>query len=333
MVGCVIVQRQKVVGEGWHRRFGGPHAEVEALRDAGDAARGATAYVTLEPCCHTGKTPPCADALIAAGVKRVVAAVQDPNPQVQGGGVLRLQQAGIACEVGLEEELARAVLAPYLKLTATGRPWVIAKWAMTLDGKLATSTGSSKWISSAESREMVHQLRGRVDAVIVGAGTARADDPLLTARPAGPRTASRVVLGEVPAGSQLAETVRQAPVISVVPASNVHHPPADGVEVLPLEGNHADRLAALLVELGRRKMTNVLIEGGARGLGAALDARLIDEVHAFIAPKLTGGADAPSPIGGHGIHDMTAALNLTGVEVQVIAGDVYVRGRVQKGEP
>src|SRR5688500_14980726 len=170
MVGCVLVRHGSVVGEGWHQRFGGPHAEIEALRMAGDAARGSTAFVTLEPCAHAGKTPPCTEALIAAGVARVVVACRDPNPLVNGRGVATLRAAEIDVVV-LENQLeAEALLAPFAKLMTVGRPWVIAKWAMTLDGKLATHTGDSQWISGEESRAVVHQLRGRMDAIVVGRG-------------------------------------------------------------------------------------------------------------------------------------------------------------------
>ncbi len=172
MVGCVIVQNGQIVGEGFHERFGGPHAEVNALAAAGAQAAGATAYVTLEPCCHQGKTPPCTGALLRAGVKRAVVAALDPFPQVDCKGVNELRTAGIECEVGVRAAEANWILAPYRKLITTGRPWVIAKWAMTLDGKLATRSGDSQWISSEASRAVVHQLRGRVDAVIVGSGTA-----------------------------------------------------------------------------------------------------------------------------------------------------------------
>ncbi|MGC4002137.1 MAG: bifunctional diaminohydroxyphosphoribosylaminopyrimidine deaminase/5-amino-6-(5-phosphoribosylamino)uracil reductase RibD [Pirellulales bacterium] len=194
LVGCVLVRDGMVVGEGFHTKFGAVHAEVEALRVAGPRARGATAYVTLEPCCHHGKTPPCTQALIAAGIVRVVAAMRDPFPRVAGGGFAELIAAGIVVETDLHRDAAARLNAPYLKLIATGLPWTIAKWAMTLDGKIATHTGDSRWISGDASRRSVHELRGRMDAIVVGGGTAKRDDPLLTARPPGARVALRVVL-------------------------------------------------------------------------------------------------------------------------------------------
>src|SRR5690349_4430227 len=171
MVGCVIVQGEEIVGEGWHKIFGSPHAEVVALASAGERARGATMYVTLEPCCHQGKTPPCTDAIVAAGIKRVVTAMRDPFPQVAGSGLKQLAAAGIDVELGLHEAEAQQLNAPYLKLLATGRPWIIAKWAMTLDGKIATRGGYSKWISNDAARQVGHQLRGRVDGVMIGRKT------------------------------------------------------------------------------------------------------------------------------------------------------------------
>src|SRR3954451_2333572 len=203
LVGAVVVRGGVAVGEGWHQRFGGPHAEVHALAAAGDAARGATLYVTLEPCCHYGKTPPCTDAVLRAGIARVVAAMTDPFPQVAGQGVAILRAAGVDVETGTGEAEARRLNAPYLTLLGKGRPYVHAKWAMTLDGKIATAAGDSKWISGDASRRLVHDLRGRMDAIIVGAGTVRADDPLLTARPPEPRTPARIVLstsGRLPEG-------------------------------------------------------------------------------------------------------------------------------------
>jgi diaminohydroxyphosphoribosylaminopyrimidine deaminase/5-amino-6-(5-phosphoribosylamino)uracil reductase len=188
MVGCVIVKDGEVVGEGWHQQFGGPHAEVHALQAAGERAKGATIYVTLEPCCHQGKTPPCTEAIIAAGIQRVVTALRDPFPKVAGGGLKRLVAAGIDVELGLGETEVQQLNAPYLKLVMAGRPWIIAKWAMTLDGKIATRSGYTKWISGEASRQVAHQLRGRVDAIMVGRQTAQLDDPMpLLAHPAVPR--------------------------------------------------------------------------------------------------------------------------------------------------
>jgi diaminohydroxyphosphoribosylaminopyrimidine deaminase/5-amino-6-(5-phosphoribosylamino)uracil reductase len=324
LVGAVVVRKDMAVGEGWHRRYGGPHAEVNALAAAGEAARGAALYVTLEPCCHFGKTPPCTDAIIRAGVARVVAAMSDPFPQVAGRGAELLRQAGIDVTVGVCEEEARRLNAPYLTLLATGRPYVHAKWAMTLDGKIATRSGDSKWISNEASRRRAHELRGRMDAIVVGIGTVLADDPLLTARPPGPRTAVRVVLdhrGRTPAASQLAQTAREAPTWIVTA-----HEPAPHLSALGCEVSSIANVAALLDEMGRRRMTNVLVEGGAGVLGSFLDAREIDEVHVFLSPRLAGGLDAKTPIGGRGVERIADALALTEWGTQIIDGDVYLHG-------
>ncbi len=307
MVGCVIVQGAEIIGEGWHRRFGDAHAEVEALRIAGDRAKGATMLVTLEPCCHHGKTPPCTEAILAAGIRRVVVAQWDPFAEVAGSGLAELRDAGIEVEQGLLEEEARAVNAPYLKLLSTGRPWVLAKWAMTLDGRTATRTGSSQWISSEESRRLAHGLRGRVDAIVIGRETARMDNPLLTARPPGPRTALRVVVdtrATLASASQLVRTAREVPLLVAVghtaPASERRRLEQAGCEVFVCQSDtHAGRLDELLTELGRRRMTNILVEGGGQLLGTLLDAEQIDEVHVLVAPKLLGGKHPPSPIDAH----------------------------------
>ena len=341
MVGCVIARGAEIIGEGWHRRFGGPHAEVEALRLAGERATGATAYVTLEPCCHQGKTPPCSKALLAAGVARVVVAQRDPFPQVDGGGLAELEAAGVSVSVGLLQSEARRLNAPYLMLIESGRPWVIAKWAMTLDGKIATHSGSSQWISCAASRALVHALRGRVDAVAVGRGTAAADDPLLTARPAGPRVATRIVLDTAAAvdpSSQLVCTASEAPVLVAcspeADAAAVENLQTAGCEVFACEGETAtERLQSLLAELGRRRMTNLLVEGGGRLLGMLFDMQAVDEVHVFIAPKIVGGEDALGPIGGRGIEQMTDAMQLDDVHVEQVETDIYLRGRVKRESP
>ena len=338
MVGCVIAQGAEIIGEGFHRRFGGAHAEVEALRIAGPRAAGATLYVTLEPCCHQGKTPPCTRAVLAAGIRRAVVAQLDPFASVQGGGIAELQAAGLTVDVGLLEAEALRLNAPYLKLVTRGRPWIIAKWAMTLDGKMATHTGESRWISNAQSRQRVHALRGRVDAIVVGRETAARDDPLLTARPPGPRTAVRVVLdtrASLGSGSQLVRTAGETPVlVAVGPTSNEaerRRLSNAGCEVFVCDGHApADRLDALLAELGRRRFTNVLVEGGGLLLGSLLDAREIDEVHVFVAPKLFGGATAGTAVAGNGIAAVSEALRLEAPDVEQLGDDVYIRARVSR---
>lgn len=328
LVGAVVVRDGQVIGEGWHERFGQAHAEVHALAAAGDRARGATLYVTLEPCCHHGKTPPCTDAIARAGIRRVVAAMQDPFPHVGGQG-FALLRAGSVVAVGLCEPEARRLNAPYLKLLATGLPYVHAKWAMSLDGKICTRTGDSQWISGEESRRKVHELRGRMDAIIVGIGTALADDPLLTARPPGPRTPARIVLdthGRLPATSRLLQTAAEAPVIVATgPAPARVGVPGIEVLPLPLHGNHVSVLA-LLAELGRRRMTNVLIEGGAEVLGSFHDADAIDEAHVFMAPCLIGGAGAKQPLAGRGIDLLASAQRFDDWQMERVGQDLCWTG-------
>jgi diaminohydroxyphosphoribosylaminopyrimidine deaminase/5-amino-6-(5-phosphoribosylamino)uracil reductase len=338
LVGAVIVDDQlRCLGEGFHCEFGGPHAEVNALREAGEKARGATLYVTLEPCSHHGKTPPCVDAIRKAGLRRVVVGMQDPFAEVNGAGIAQLGERGIAVEVGLLESDVRRLNAPFRKLVETGIPWVHAKWAMTLDGRIATRTGHSQWISGAASRNLVHRLRGRMDAIVIGIGTALADDPQLTARPAGPRIATRVVLdslARLPLTSKLVTTAREIPLIVVgsaaAPAERVAALRAAGVEFLTCAAAEPGRaepsLAAFLRELGRRRFTNVLIEGGSRLLGELFDRQLIDEAHVFIAPKLLGGTGAKSPIGGAGRAEIPAVSSLEDIAIEIVDGDLYVRG-------
>jgi len=338
MVGCVIVREDKIIGEGWHQKFGGPHAEIHALRAAGDAARGATLYVTLEPCCHHGKTAPCSEAIIAAGITRVVTAVDDPFDEVSGGGLEQLRTAGIEVTTGVLEDEARKVLAPYLKLVTTGRPWVIAKWAMTLDGKLASRTGDSQWISCETSRRRVHELRGRVDAIVVGRRTAELDDPLLTARPPGARVATRIVLdtqASLSLDSQLVRTARQVPLLVCAGEAANEAKPGKlddaGADVFIARGaSHSERLESLLAELGRRRMTNVLFEGGTQVLASLAATGQLDEVHTFIAPKIIGGGGnaADSPLAG--IDRMDDAVRLVDVEVERLDDDLYLRGRVER---
>ncbi len=335
MVGCVLVRHGAEIGRGFHRRFGGKHAEIEALDTCQGDAAGATVYVNLEPCSHHGKTPPCVDRLIQAGVARVVVSDEDPFPEVAGRGVSKLREAGISVSVGIARQAARSLNAPYLKRVSTGQPWVIAKWAMTLDGKIATISGDSKWISCEASRAVVHQIRGRVDAIIVGIQTAIMDDPLLTARPAGPREATRIVVDtglRLPIDSRLVATVRQHPTLiatgASVDADRVRQLSGAGCEILPLNGDaHALRLSQLLDELGRRQMTNILVEGGGQLLGGFLDMAKIDEVHVFVGNRITGGLTAASPLGGAGIARMQDAVTLTDLLHTVIGENVHISGR------
>ena len=336
MVGCVIARDGEILGEGFHTAYGAAHAEVEALRQAGAAAAGACMYLNLEPCCHQGKTPPCSQAIVEAGLKRVVVATSDPFHRVAGAGLTELEAAGIEVVTQIAADAARRLNAPSLYRQATGLPWVMAKWAMTLDGKLATGSGESRWISGERSREIVHRLRGRVDAIAIGSRTALADDPLLTARPPGPRVAVRIVLDTAAALSpngQLARSAGETPVLVVTGSAAskkaTEKLSAMGCEILELPGDDpASRLRMLLVELGRRGMTNLLVEGGARLLGSFLDAGLLNEVHAFVAPVLVGG-QGPSAIGGNGAAAMAAAWRLNDVSVEQVGSDMYLQGRIR----
>jgi len=335
-VGAVIVDDDlRLIGEGFHERYGGPHAEVGALQQAGDRARGAILFVTLEPCAHFGKTPPCAPAVVAAGIKRVVIALQDPFPNVDGRGVRILREAGIEVQMGLLEAETRRLTAPFLKLITTAMPYVHAKWAMTLDGRIATATGESKWISGLPCRAIVHQLRGRVDAVVVGIETALADDPLLTARPSGPRTATRVVFdsrGRLPLDSQLVKSANATPLLVIAsdgaPAARLKALRDNGVTVMVTTTrgtSGADVVREVLAEFGRMRMTNVLVEGGGRLLGSFFDADQVDEIHIFIGPKVIGSRNARSPAAGVGTAAIAEARGFTLEHVERFGGDVYLR--------
>ena len=336
MVGCVIVLDGEIISSGYHQKFGAPHAEINAMVDVSqDLLRRSTMYVTLEPCTHQGKTPPCVDAIIAAKPSRVCIGTTDPNPITAGRGVAKLKEAGIPVEVGIAQAECQEVIAPFTKYITLGQPFVIAKWAMTLDGKIATSQGHSKWISNSESQAVVHQIRGRVDGILIGAKTAAADNPMLTARPPGPRIPTRIVLdskAKLSPGSELIRTAEDYPTIVVCHPD--HKAAANrlidvGVNIIYLENTDRNaRISALLSELGGRNMTNVMVEGGGMLLGSFFDARAIDEVHIFVAPKLIGGADAITPIGGIGLPSMDQCVHLTKPELQLLGDNYYVQSRV-----
>ena len=338
-VGCVILKDGVVVGEGANEAPGGPHAEVIALRQAGERARGGVMYVSLEPCSHYGRTPPCADAVAEAGLAAVHAAVRDPNPLVAGHGIERLRAAGIEVIEGEREDEARRVNEAFMKWVTTDLPFVYVKFAMSLDGKIATAAGDSRWISGERARAEVHRLRGLVDAVMVGANTARLDDPRLTARDGsdGEKTSARQPLRVVvDAKASLSPQARMLgePGRTLVAATDGASEAArralteagaeiETVEAAPGGGVNPE---ALLRCLGEREVTSLLVEGGGRLIGSLLDARLVDKVIAFVAPVLVGGADAPTPAAGRGVERIADALRLRDVETAVLDGDVMITG-------
>ncbi len=336
-VGCVIVRDGEIVSEGWTHPPGQQHAEAAALAQAGVRARGATLYTTLEPCNHYGRTPPCSEAIIAAGISEVHAAVRDPNANVAGGGIERLYDAGIRTHIGECTDEAGRLIEAFSKHSRTRMPFVTVKYAMSLDGKIAARSGDSKWISGEESRRYAHLLRARSDAIMVGINTVLADDPQLTARDAegnpNKRQPLRVVLdsqGRMPQDAQMLKAPGDT-LIAVVDAipDAFERATRDGAETIRLPaGRGGVDLYKLLVALGERDVTSVLVEGGGATIGALFDMNLVDKVVAFVAPVIIGGNEAISPVGGIGIAGMEEALRLKSVEVMRFGEDVAVVGYI-----
>ncbi|MFA7059985.1 MAG: bifunctional diaminohydroxyphosphoribosylaminopyrimidine deaminase/5-amino-6-(5-phosphoribosylamino)uracil reductase RibD [Pedobacter sp.] len=336
VVGCVIVKDGRIVGEGWHKKAGGHHAEIHALEMAGDAARDADVYVTLEPCCHTGKTPPCSDALVKAGVRRVVAAMGDPNPQVNGGGLRALEQAGIKTLCGVMETEARAINRAFIKQVTTGQPFVIYKCAMTLDGKIATVTGESRWISCEDSRKYVHRMRARCDAVMVGIDTLIADNPQLTVRHVKGRNPLRIIVDtrlRTPLSiGILSGRMAKKTIIATTEANPRVHLRylQSGASVLVCrQANARIDLHDLLGQLGALGIQSILLEGGSRLAGEALKEGLIDECVFFYAPKIIG-SDGFSPLAITGLNSMDQALSFTDLDVRRIGADIVITARPEK---
>ena len=340
-VGAVVVRDGRIVGEGYTRPPGGPHAEIVALREAGDLARGATLYTTLEPCCHHGRTPPCAEAIARAGIAEVRIAVLDPNPKVQGGGCRALEAAGVRIRVGERAAQAREMVEDFAKHILTGRPFVIAKWAMSLDGRIATASGDSKWITGPAARERVHQLRDVVGAIVVGVNTVLADDPQLTVRlPEGPaRRPTRVPPWRVVVDSRgrtplrvrlLSDDLAERVIVATTTASPEvwrREVRARGARVLALPARDGRvELEALLTALGEEEVTSVLVEGGGTLLGSLFASRLVDKVYAFVAPRIVGGASAPAPVGGPGVSALADSWQLRDVRMERVGDDVLVMG-------
>jgi diaminohydroxyphosphoribosylaminopyrimidine deaminase / 5-amino-6-(5-phosphoribosylamino)uracil reductase len=340
MVGAVIVKDGSIIGQGYHQKAGTPHAEVHALQEADGQAKDATLYVTLEPCVHYGRTPPCTDAIIRSGIKRVVIAAQDSNPLVAGRGVKTLRDAGIAVTTGVMEKEAVLLNEVFNKFITTRKPFVVLKSAMSLDGKIATYTGQSQWITGTQARQYGHRLRDTYDAILVGIGTILADNPLLTTRLATGegRNPMRIILdstGRTPLSSNVLVDKSATTIVVVTEAASqerVEAIEATGAKVLvlPAANNRVD-FSTLVTLLGQRNITSILIEGGAAIHGAALQAQIVDKVHFFIAPKIIGGHEAPGPVGGQGIAILTDAVKLTGMCSEKIGEDIHIQAYVKKG--
>jgi diaminohydroxyphosphoribosylaminopyrimidine deaminase/5-amino-6-(5-phosphoribosylamino)uracil reductase len=336
MVGAVVVKDHQVMGEGYHMKAGTPHAEIHALQAAGDAARNATLYVNLEPCSHYGRTPPCADAIVRAGVKRVVVAGLDPNPQVSGRGLKILHDAGIETCTGVLEQEAWKLNRAFFKYIQTRTPLVSLKVAMTLDGKIATSSGESRWISGETSRKYVHQLRNVYDGIMVGIGTVLKDDPMLNTRleDEDSRDPVRVIIDsklDIPRSSNIVKTASQQKTIvfcgQQADDTNKEYLQEAGLTVVQLDVDE-DKLPLeeVLRVLGEMEIMTLLVEGGGEINGYLIEKGLIDKVYWFIAPKVVGGREAPTPVGGRGIPQLKNALLLKWMEIQRFDEDILITG-------
>ena len=338
MVGAVLVRDRKIIGQGYHRRFGGPHAEINALDDCQEPTSGATMYVSLEPCCHQGQTPPCAKALIAARLSRIVVATKDPSEKVAGQGLTQLRQAQIEITLGPCAQQARRLNAPFFKLHRKGRPFVLLKWAQSRDGKIATPPDQSPWISNEQSRRFTHRLRRQCQAVLVGIGSALADDPLLTPRPAiSGRWPLRIVLDSrlrLPLDCQLVRTAQKAPLLIATTQHAIkdHHDLAkklteSGAEVNPVcPGPGPIDLNCLLDLLGQRRISTLMVEGGSQVLTQFIEQRLADEVNVFLCPQIIGGTGAVSPIGPKNPDQIANALKLANVTTRRFGNDLLIHG-------
>lgn len=338
MVGAVVVRDGAIVGKGYHRRAGLPHAEVEALGEAGDKARGSILYVNLEPCNFHGRTPPCTDLILACGVKEVVCATTDPTPRVSGRGVEQLRREGVEVRVGILEEEARRLNEARFCYSERGRPFVTLKAAATWDGKIATRERERGWFTSEAARREVHRMRSEVDAILIGIGTALNDDPLLTVREVAPKRRGfpiRVVLdsqARLPLSSRLVQTAREVPVLVACTAAAEEDKrirlEAAGVETVVLEANSSDGVdvPSLLSYLAGKEIISVLVEGGAEVNWSFLAAGAVDKVCFFLAPLLAGGRDAPTPVGGAGIGKLAEAFRFARTEYKRIGPDLLLTG-------
>jgi len=339
MVGAVIVKGGRIIGQGYHRQYGGPHAERDALENCTEDPRDATMYVTLEPCCHHGKTPPCTDAIIKSGIGSVVIGSSDPNPNVSGGGVKRLREHGISVTEGVLQDRCDRINAAFFHYIQNATPYVVMKYAMTADGKIATVTGASRWITGAIAREHVHETRRALSAILVGAGTVAADDPLLTCRLPEGRNPIRIVCDSalrIPVTSQIVATAKEIPtIIACHTADPMRAKPLidAGCRILPLPGpdGRVD-LAALMATLHREGIDSVLAEGGAGINYSLLQAGLVQQLQVYLAPKLFGGDRAKGPVGGQGIPLPDQAFALSAPAITPLGDDLLLEYDVLGGK-
>jgi len=335
LVGAVVVRDGKIIAEGWHRQAGTPHAEIHALKMAGELAKGATLYVTLEPCSHFGRTPPCANAIVDAGIKKIFAAMSDPNPKVAGRGFEILKAAGVEVEVGLLEEEARKLNEIFIKWVTKNLPFVTMKFACSLDGKIATVGGESQWISCLESRKFSHRLRDLNDAILVGVGTVLADNPTLTTRLVEGKNPVRVIVDsnlKTPLNSKVVTDKSARTII----ATTTNAPPEKisalknfGVEIIFAGEGERVNLKILMSELARREITSVLVEGGGTIHFSMLKEKLVDKIFAFVAPKIIGGKNSLSAVAGAGFEKLSDAVNLKNFTAEKIGEDFLLGGYVE----
>jgi len=338
LVGAVIVKSGKVVAKGYHEKAGLPHAEAIALNKAGTKARGADLYVNLEPCCHHGRTPPCTEAIISAGIKRVILGIRDPNRLVNGRGIRFLRKQGVEVVIGVLRRDCHKINEHFIKYITTGRPWVILKSAVSLDGKIATRTGDSKWITGSKARAYAHRLRSRVDAILVGAETVRMDDPQLTVRPKkkGMRNPVRIIVsgkGSISTSAKIFNNAHKERVIYVANASlplvRKKKLQKIGVEVLLVKYRKKKVDLPLLMDaLGKMKITSIMIEGGSEISGNALKEKLVDKLIYFLAPKIIGGKNAPGPVGGQGISRIEDFIEVKEISIEKLGNDFVIEGNI-----
>lgn len=333
LVGAVIVKGNKIIGRGYHKRAGSKHAEILAIESAGRRAKGATLYINLEPCVHYGRTPPCAPEVIKAGIKRTVVAMQDPNPLVNGKGIDKLKKEGVKVQTGILEEKAKSMNEAYIKYITQKMPFVMLKWAMSVDGKIATYTGDSKWISCETSRDLTHKLRGKIDAVLIGIGTLLKDNPQLTTHGKGVKEPKRIIVdekGKIPLDCKLLKT--EGGQVIIATTNKISKEKTEGLKkrgvetiVVKTKNNLVD-LKELMKELAKREITSVLVEGGGEITASFLKEKLADKFMAFISPIIIGGKDAISPVEGKGIEGIVNAARIYKFSTKKIGEDIVIEG-------